>query len=94
MLSLYRKLLKLRRSEPALSIGSIELLDTAPGVLAYIRRNGPSQLLMALNLMDEQRPFRVPDGTMSASPLLSTLEPSPFTGTLRANEGLILKLED
>ena len=94
MLSLYKALLRLRRAEPALSIGSIELIDTEAGVLAFTRRHDRSRLLIALNLTEQARRFQLPSGTTVAGPLLSTLDLSPFGGALRADEGLILKLED
>ena len=40
MLELYRRLLRLRRAEPALHAGAIELLDSPGGVLRY-RRTAP-----------------------------------------------------
>lgn len=56
MLSHYRRLLRLRRSTPALHAGSIELLDAPEGVLRY-RRDDPSgagtSVEVALNFTDE-----------------------------------------
>lgn len=93
MLSLYRALLVLRRSEPALSIGGIKLAPSAGQVLAYERNHGGSRLLVALNLSSEMIRYEPEPGTRDAELLLSTLDPRPFNGELRADEGIILKLE-
>jgi alpha-glucosidase len=49
LLSLYRHLLAIRRSEPALQVGDYRSLDADPGVLAYLRSDGASRFLVALN---------------------------------------------
>jgi alpha-glucosidase len=91
MLALYRALLALRRAEPALSIGSFRLIDAHPDVLAYERRHGDTRLLIALNLSDSSRSLPSPP---RSEPLLSTLAGPSVDGTLRPNEGIIMKLED
>jgi alpha-glucosidase len=91
MLSLYRALLQLRRAEPALSIGVIQLLEAGDGVLAYQRSHGETRFLIALNLSAVSRELGMPIG---GQPIISTLDPRPFNGTLRPNEGVILRLEE
>ncbi len=88
MLSLYRELLQLRRSEPALSIGDIQLVDAGRDVLAYERSEGAVRLFIALNFTSEPRSFDVPAGDL----ILSTIDHGEFVGTLRANEGIILRM--
>ena len=88
MLSLYRALLQLRRAEPALSTGSIELVDAGRDVLAYYRSHGDTRLFIALNFRSEPRTIGVPAG----EPILSTIDLGAFEGTLRANEGVILRV--
>jgi glycosidase len=88
MLSLYRSLLELRRTESALSIGSIELVDAGRNVLAYRRCDGEAKLLVALNFSAEPRAISLPAG----EPLLSTIDIGAFEGILRANEGIVLRL--
>jgi alpha-glucosidase len=90
MLSLYRALLRLRRAEPALSIGSLELAEGSDHVLAYARRHGGTRLFVALNLPPTERRFALPGGEL----LLSTLGNAPPEGWLRPDEGVILRLED
>jgi alpha-glucosidase len=51
MLALYRDLIGLRRSEPALEVGEYVGLGANGSVLAYVRRSeGHSTFLVALNL--------------------------------------------
>jgi len=85
MLALTRTLLALRRAEPALSVGEMELLDAPEGVLAYTRTDGSRRLLVLLNLTSN--PVAI---DWQGTALLSTLGGEPQRGTLRANEGLIL----
>lgn len=85
MLSLHRALLALRRSEPALAIGDLVLLDAPSGVLAYQRCYGKRRLTVLLNLTGENR--TVP---WHGDVLLSTLDGTPEPGMLHPNEGLVL----
>jgi oligo-1,6-glucosidase/alpha-glucosidase len=91
MLSLYRDLLKLRRAEQALSVGSIRLEKGSEHVLAYRREHGHCSLRILLNLSGAER--RLPDGSESGELLLSTLGSQPPDGWLRPDEGLILRLD-
>ena len=49
ILSLYSKLIKVRRGEPALEVGRLEPVEAEGDLLAYIRRDGHSAFLVALN---------------------------------------------
>ncbi|MEO6152390.1 MAG: alpha-amylase family glycosyl hydrolase [Croceibacterium sp.] len=85
LLALTRALLRLRRSEPALSIGAYLPVAANGALLAYERRSGASRLLVALNLGDA--PMALPaDGER----LLSTL--TGEAQVLRGNEGMIMRL--
>ena len=53
LLTLYRRLIDLRRSEPALSIGSYSTLPAEEDLLAYVRREADRQFLVVLNLGHE-----------------------------------------
>ncbi len=94
ILTLYRQLLALRRTYPALSIGSIALLDAEGDILAYERLHGAERLIVALNLGTRTQRLRLPDWASGARPLLSTLaDPAPPARgalLLRGNEGVIL----
>ena len=91
MLTLYRELLRLRRAEPALAVGSIQLSQGSEHVLAYERRHGASRLQILLNLSGKER--RLPGGFKSGAFLLSTLGSQPPDGWLRPDEGIIVRLE-
>ena len=94
ILTLYRRLLAMRRTYPALSIGSFALLDAAGDVLAYERRHGAERLIVALNLGTRTQHLQLPDWASDGRPLLSTLaDPAPpghGALLLRVNEGVIL----
>jgi alpha-glucosidase len=92
MLSLYRTLLRLRRAEPALSVGSIQRIEASDHIFAYQRRHGTSRLQVILNLSGIER--KIPDGIEGGELLLSTLGSRPPKGWLRPDEGLILHLLD
>jgi alpha-glucosidase len=90
ILSLYRSLLALRRSEPALNAGVYAPVTATDQVLVYERRFGPRRLLIALNLTDREAVTQTPHIRV----LLSTRARAPreaLSGSvgLAANEGLI-----
>lgn len=85
MLNLYRMLLALRRTEPALSVGKIHLLDGSDGVLAYEREADGRTLRILLNLTSEVRMAE-----WRGEVLLSTLSRDPVPGMLHPDEGLIV----
>ena len=85
MLSLYRRLLRLRRAEPALALGDYESLSVDDQVYVYARSLEGRRLIVALNFSD--RPREVTD---LGQPLVSTLEVTPKPGeALQPNEGRI-----
>jgi alpha-glucosidase len=53
MLTFYRRLLKLRRERPALSIGTYGPIQAEGNTIAYIREDGDDRIAVALNLGDE-----------------------------------------
>jgi len=94
ILTLYRRLLALRRTHPALSIGSFALLDAEGDILAYERRHGAERLIVALNLGPRTQRLELPDWASDTRPLLFTLADAAQPGhgalLLRGNEGMIL----
>ncbi len=93
MLVLYRRLIRLRRSEPALTQGSYRSLAAPEGVIAYLREAEGKTLLVALNLTS--RPQTVPLNEMSGPIVASTwldVEALRVEGclSLRADEGVIV----
>lgn len=90
MLSLYRRLLALRRREEALSLGEYRTVHADDAVFAYERRHGGRRLGVALNFSDEAR--RVP---IAGRPLLSTAMETESLDlmSLAPHEGRILEID-
>ena len=87
MLSLYRTLLSLRRSTPALSLGDLALhLDTGP-VLVFDRTDGPSRFTVAINMSGADTTTTAA-GTLVLSSRAGGR--STFDGTLDAYEAVVL----
>jgi alpha-glucosidase len=98
LLSLYRRLIALRRSEPALAVGSYAKVPSRGTVLAYARRETERELLVALNLGHEAAELdRGSDGA-TGRVLLSTHldregEAVSARLVLRADEGVVVSLD-
>ena len=90
MLSLYRALLRRRRSSAALSVGAFALAESDEDVLAFERRHGGERLLVALNLGGQERRLALPPDAR----ILETTLATPAAGGLRPNEGLIVSLAE
>ncbi len=71
MLRLYQRLLRLRRTEPALSVGDYAPVLARGDVLAYSREHGRRRLLVALNLGGRAREVALPPA-LSGDIVLST----------------------
>jgi alpha-glucosidase len=98
MLTLTRRLLELRRSEPALSVGSYVAVPAHDDVLAYRRREGDSRFLIVLNLKSEPAVFDGRHCTPAGSVAISTHldrrgEACRDRIELRPDEGLVIRLE-
>jgi alpha-glucosidase len=96
-LTLYRRLLKLRRSHPALSIGEYKPLAASDDLLAYVRHTRDERILVALNLGGKPCALFLGSPGMVGRTLVSTYldrqnEVSTTNLGLRANEGLIVAL--
>ena len=94
MLSLYRALLRLRRAEPALSVGSYVAVEATDALLAYERRHRDRRLLIALNMSGrpQRLNLRLPTGRILLSSDLRDLGPTPSDRRLRPHEGWIVEL--
>ena len=91
LLTLYTRLIGLRRGEPALAVGSFELLEGAPEVLAYIRGG---TFLVALNLGERAQALRTAHGGHLALSTQLDRADERIGGhlALRPNEGVIVRL--
>lgn len=98
ILTLYRRLLALRRASPALYGGRYRPLDGIPKeCFAYLRKAEGERKLIALNISDGEIVLSLPDLAASARALLSTSLDREGTESLRAlrlrpHEGCILEL--
>jgi alpha-glucosidase len=99
MLSLYRRLLQLRRGSSALRQGAYASLTSAPdGVFAYLRTTSDEQLLVALNMTSDPVRFAATPQGAGGQLELST-DPGRHIGQvplaaldLGPDEGLIVRL--
>jgi alpha-glucosidase len=97
ILTLYQRLLALRRAHPALAIGSYEPVAMTGDLLAYIRRTADEAFLIALNLGNEAFDLSLDSLGISGRTVLSTHldredESSVTDVALRADEGVIIAL--
>jgi len=99
MLSLYRLLLQLRRSYPALSVGEYEPVAATRDLLAYLRRAQGERILVALNLGSEPYSLSIDSLGPMGQILLSTHmdrshERVVSSIGLRPDEGVIVSLSE
>src|SRR3546814_17211216 len=91
MLHLYRRLLRLRRGHPALSIGECTDVRAVGDILSYDRHHEGEHMRIIQNLSGRDQPL--PVDVTGFRPLLSTIadgEPASPADGLRADEGLLL----
>jgi alpha-glucosidase len=96
ILSLYRRLLDLRRSRASLTIGSYRTLEAQGDTLLFERHHGDDELIIALNLGRDPHTLALP-GELGPWKLVlntrldeaSNIEPQQIV--LRPNEGVILE---
>ena len=93
MLTLYRRLLALRREHPALHAGSIENIWTDKGVLAYTRALGNERFQIVLNLTDDIQTIHCEPGNIVLTTILDG-EGAPVDGPMvvESGEGLLIRL--
>ena len=91
-LSLYRALLRLRRSEPALSLGAYITVRHNDAVLVYERRYEGRWLQIMLNMTGQVQPIPIEE-PIDKIVLSTWLDDAACRGALqlRPNEGLILE---
>ena len=96
LLNLYRRLLSIRRTHPALAIGGYTAFVAAGSVLAYVRDTPDERLLIALNLGASscELPFAaLGAGRVLLSTFLDRGDETAVDGIgLRGNEGVIVVL--
>jgi alpha-glucosidase len=101
MLSLYRRLIALRRAEPALAVGSYAPIEASGDVLAYVRTAGASnrRFLIALNLGPTPHTLDLPGTELAGRVVLGTHpdrdgDPVRDALALRGAEGVVVEIVD
>jgi alpha-glucosidase len=98
ILTLYHRLIVLRRKHAALEYGDYEPVAMTGDLLAYIRKHGRERLLIALNLGSEPHAVSFAAAVASRGRIVISThldrEGEPLQGdlNLRANEGVIISL--
>jgi alpha-glucosidase len=103
MLSLYRRLIRIRKESPALSLGTFRCLDEGPAdCLVYARESADERMLIVINFTaDAQRvslnTIRQPGQILLSTDPEKTMTPTarfdPAKVQLGPDEGLIVRLE-
>jgi alpha-glucosidase len=98
MLTLYRRLITLRRVTPALSVGSYTPLEAEGDLLAYLRTSAEQRCLVVLNLGSQPQRFELGEAELQGRIALSTYldragEPLRKPVALRPDEGIIVMVE-
>jgi len=99
ILSLYKRLIELRKHRPALRWGSFELVAAKDDLLVYLRKADDSSLMITLNFGSEPAALVSDAVALRGSILLSTFldrDGEAISGSLdlRGNEGLISEIAD
>jgi alpha-glucosidase len=96
MLSLYRRLIDLRRSEPALAVGSYRPVVAEGDILTYIREHNGHRFLVALNFGHEKQTVALDPEHRGRIALSTHLdrdgEETSGTLELRPDEGVLVRL--
>jgi alpha-glucosidase len=98
ILTLYRRLIALRRAQPALNSGDYVHAHVEGDLYAYERRHGDARLLVALNFGHKPQTLTLPEDAAEGRLLLSTFldrEEERVSGMaeLRPAEGVVIDLE-
>jgi alpha-glucosidase len=96
MLNLYRRLLRYRRSSPALQWGRYLPLDVEEDCFVYLREVDGERRLVALNFVDEARHLSIPGEAWGRVVLSTHLDREELVDLsrlqLRPYEGIIVEL--
>jgi alpha-glucosidase len=97
MLTLYRRLIALRRREAALSVGRYRGIEADGEVISYVREEGERRFLIVLNLLNRPQSVSIKSVQCHGRLVLSTYldrkdETIDDTIMLRADEGILVDL--
>jgi len=98
LLRLYKRLIELRQSEPALMVGSYQAVPADGNILSYLRQHDRRRFLVVLNLGAEPAEFRIPEGLSPGRIEICTAierEGEDVSGPLevRGNEGMVVRVD-
>lgn len=98
LLNVYRRLIALRRSSPALTHGAYHPVAASGDLLVFMRAHGAERLLVALNLGAEPVAFELKDGNLKGRLLISSFgdrdgETVDKSIDLRDHEGAVIALD-
>jgi alpha-glucosidase len=98
-ITLYRRLLALRRAEPALAVGTWRSLGVQGGTFIYLREAAHRRLMIALNMSDEPHALLLQPPLGAGRILISThldrdMEDIGDELDLRSDEGVIVELSE
>lgn len=88
MLSIHRRIIALRRAEPALSVGGYERVSAEDGVFTFARAHEGRRLVVSLNMTSKPRPLEV-EGRLLLSTRAERTDISD--GVLGPNEGVVIE---
>ncbi len=94
ILSLYKRLIELRRRCRALNVGAFRSIAVRENAFVYERLDGAERIHVALNFSNESYTFAAADAVAGGSILLSTYldrEGPAAELTLRPNEGVVMR---
>ena len=99
MLALTRALLQLRRTTPALSLGSYAPIAEVPEeCFVYVRQSGEQRRLIALNFSGSEQQIYLPAMDSGFVRISTHLDREESVGLaslrLRSNEGCVIELAD
>ncbi|GMR10907.1 MAG: alpha-amylase family glycosyl hydrolase [Anaerolineae bacterium] len=97
-LNLYRRLIRYRRSSPAMLEGSYRSVNAGPeDCFVYLREHGKERCLVVLNFASESRALSIPlggNGSVEISTYLDRYETTSLERIdLRPHEGLIIEMD-
>ena len=76
VLSFYRSLLRLRRTNPALLSGGFEAVESGQALLAYVRASGDQRVIVVLNFTSDVQELTVAQLAPGATVLLGSHRPA------------------
>ncbi|MCC6639610.1 MAG: DUF3459 domain-containing protein [Deltaproteobacteria bacterium] len=91
ILHLYRRLLALRRSSPALRLGEFRWLDAPAGVLAWERRCAGDRCVVAVNFSDTDAHAVLTTGLRVEIASDGLGEGAPYAGRIGPDQALVLR---